>query len=267
MKTEQSGWSVVYESAEKNDGSLFFPEKLSRGFLDQAKRSMGSYFYANQYMNKIIPEDAQRFRKEWFKFYQEIPKNVYTFAMIDPAIGQEDGHDYTGIVVVSVDSDTNWYVQVAKRQRMTPTEIVDACFDLTARFNLMGIGVESVAYQKVLIYLISEEMRKRKTTIPLKEIHPGTDKSKEMRIMGLVPRYEWGQIYHSQSLYDLEMELLQFPRSSHDDISDALSMMERVASYPEKEKESNVKPNPANASEYEKWFIKNISTLKRETDD
>ncbi len=267
MNQETNGWSVVYESAEKEDGSLFFPEKLSRGFLDQAKRSMGSYFYANQFMNKIIPEDAQSFKKEWFKFYETIPSNVYNFAMIDPAIGQQDGHDYTGITVVSVDSDTKWYVQVARRQRMTPTEIVDACFELTERFNLMGIGVESVAYQKVLIFLISEEMRKRKKTIPLREVHPGTDKTKEMRIRGLIPRYEWGQIMHSQGLYDLEMELLQFPRSSHDDICDSLSLLEKIIIYPDKEKDSNVKPSPANATAYEKWFIKNIQSIKRNSSD
>lgn len=266
MIQETNGWSIVYESAEKNDGSLFFPEKLSRGFLDQARRSMGSYLYANQFMNKIIPEDAQSFKKEWFRYYEQIPKNVYNFAMIDPAIGQEDGHDYTGITVISVDSDTKWYLQMAKRERMTPTQIVDACFDLTATFNLMGIGVEAVAYQKVLIFLISEEMRKRKKTIPLREVHPGTDKTKEMRIRGLIPRYEWGQILHSQGLYDLEMELLQFPRASHDDICDSLSLLEKIVTYPEKEKESNVKPNPADASAYERWFIKNIQRARSRED-
>ena len=49
-------WSLVYERAELTDGTLFFPDRLSREFLDDAKRTMGSYFYANQYLNEVIPD-------------------------------------------------------------------------------------------------------------------------------------------------------------------------------------------------------------------
>lgn len=43
-------WNVVYRGAYNKDGSLFFPEKLSQDFLESAKRTMGSYIFANQYL-------------------------------------------------------------------------------------------------------------------------------------------------------------------------------------------------------------------------
>jgi len=37
-------WSVVYERAIREDGSLLFPERLTQEFLDNARRTMGSFF-------------------------------------------------------------------------------------------------------------------------------------------------------------------------------------------------------------------------------
>lgn len=256
MKLSQGGWEILYKSAEGPDGTLHFPEKLPREHLDRARKTMGSYIYANQYLNKIIPDDMQTFKKEWIKHFVDFPKDeqLYVFCTIDPAISQEEGADYTGISVVAVDSHSNWYVQVAKRDRLTPTQIINLCFELNERYRPMQIGIESVAYQKALIYMINEEMRKRQKPIPIVEIKHIRKESKEMRIRALVPRYEWGLIYHKQGLYDLELELLQFPRSSHDDIIDSLAMIEEIVIYPEKKRNQNDRPNPANAQEYEKWY-------------
>lgn len=259
-------WNLVYEKAIRDDGTLLFPEKLSLEFLETQKRKLGSYQFANQYMNEIIPDDLQTFKKDWFRYYTALPKHTYTFAMIDPAIGQKKTNDFTGVVVIEVDTEANWYVKVARREKLTPTQIVNLCFEIQKQFKCMAIGVESVAYQKALIYLISEEARKRQAVLPLKEIVPPTDRTKEAKIRGpLVPRYEWGRVFHAQGLYDLENELLQFPRGSHDDLIDALASLDQFVTYPEKEKEKNVKPHSPNDPSYERWYIRN--KLKNQTQE
>ncbi len=262
MKISKGGWEILYKSAEGPDGTLHFPEKLTRKHLDMARRTMGSYIYANQYLNKIIPDDMQTFKKEWLRTFTDFPKDeqLYVFCAIDPAISQEEGADFTGIVVVAVDSHTNWYVQVAKRERLTPTQIINLCFELNDRYKPMAIGIEGVAYQKALLYMMAEEMRKRNKVVPVSEIKHQNKVSKEMRIRAMVPRYEWGLIYHKQGLYDLELELLQFPRSSHDDIIDALAMVENIVMYPEQKRNKNDRPNPSNAQAYEKWYIQQKSS-------
>ncbi len=249
-------WSIVYKSAINPDGSLLFEEKLTHEFLEIQKKKLGSYMYSNQYLNIIVPEELQSFRKSWFKYYTTLPDRVYTFAMIDPAIGQKKTSDYTGIVVVSVDIDGNWYIRQARRERMTPTQIVDICFQIQTEYKTMGIGIECVAYQQALIYMLAEETRRRQIVLPIKEINPPTDRTKEARIRSLVPRYEWSRIFHLQGLYDLETELLTFPRGSHDDLCDALSSIEELVVYPEKERIEDVKPHSATDPRYESWLIR-----------
>lgn len=262
-------WSVVYKKAYNQDGSLFYPEKLSQEFLENAKRTMGSYLFANQYLNEITPAEEQIFKPHWVKYYDHIPIvdgkriELKTFAMIDPAIGQQDNNDYTGITVIHTSVEGHWYVDVAMRVRLTPTEIVNKVFEINNIYKPDVIGIEVVAFQKILLYLFDEEMRKRKVQLPLKGVTPGNDKTKEMRISALAPRFEWGNISIKRNMFDLENELYTFPRSSHDDILDSLALQNFIVSYPLIAKDANERPSP-NAPNYESWYIRNLR--RREED-
>lgn len=248
-------WSLVYEKAIREDGSLFFPERLTHEFLQETRKTMGSYLFANQYQNEIIPDDEKQFRIEWLRYYKQIPAQTYTFAFIDPAIGQKKTSDYTGIVVVSVDTEANWYLKLAKRARLKPTEIVKTVFDIQVAFQCQAIGVESVAYQEALLYMIDEESRRRGVVIPVIGVKPPTDKTKETRILALVPRFEWGRILIDQGLHDFETEYSQFPRGAHDDIMDALANIEEIATVPRHYEVKLEKPNSPNDPGYEQWVI------------
>ena len=260
-----NGWTLVYKKAIADDGSLLFPERLSREFLERARRTMGSYLFANQYQNEVIPDDERRFKKHWIRYYKERPSNCYRFGFIDPAIGQKNHNDYTGIAVVDVDSDGHWYTVLAKRERLTPTQIVSKMFELCAEFELQALGVEIVAYQEALLYMLAEEMTKRQTVLPVKGVARQAV-SKETRILGLVPRFEWGRITLAQGMSDFEDELLSFPRGSHDDILDSLASLEELVFYPEKEKEKEIEqPHSASHPAYEKWIIQQLAKRQHQT--
>ena len=237
-------WSLVYKKAYNDDGSLFFPEKLTHEFLDGAKKTMGSVMFANQYLNEVFPDEDRRFKPEWFRYYDKLPEKFYTFAFIDPAISTEDGADYTAISVVQVDADQIWYLRLANRYRITPSEIINKCFEIQEEFNCQIIGIEQVAYQKALLYMLDEEMRRSGKLLPVKGIMPGHKQSKETRILGLVPRFEWGRILLARGLTEFENELLQFPRGRHDDTIDSVSYLEQIVYYPTKEKENTNVTNP-----------------------
>jgi predicted phage terminase large subunit-like protein len=246
-------WNVVYKKAIEDDGSLFFPERLTESFLFSQRKTMGSYFYANQYQNEIVPLGDQPFKKEWLRYFEKLPDKLNTFAFIDPALSETENADFTALTVISTDIDRNWYLRLAQRFRINPTQIVDLCFKVQEKFNPLAIGIEDVAFQKALLYMISEEMRRRGKVIPISGIKPSTDKSKEMRILGLVPRFEWGTLYIAQGMHDFETEYSQFPRASHDDLLDSLQYMEQLVSYPEKEKINYENLGP-NHPDYEKWY-------------
>lgn len=258
-------WSCVYERAIRPDGTLFFPERLTQEFLDEARRTMGSYLFANQYQNEVLPEGSQSFKKEWLRYYKHLPEIKHTFGFIDPAISQQREADFTGVVVVDVDTDKNWYLKYAQRFKITPTEIINLIFKLQAQFQFNALGIEDVAYQKALLYMLDEEMKRRGQIVPVTGIHPGTDKSKETRILSLVPRFEWSRIFIAQGLYDFEMEYAQFPRAAHDDLLDPLSQLEQIIYYPQKVSRKDEQPHPSDPK-YESWYIANIHK-KRESED
>lgn len=260
-----NGWRLVYKKAIADDGTLLFPERLTKEFLERARRTMGSYLFANQYQNEVIPDDERRFKKHWIRYHSAIPSNVYRFAFVDPAIGQKDHSDYTGYCVVDVDSDGQWWTRLARRERLTPSEQVDLMFRLHAEFGLKGLGVEIVAYQEALLYMLDEEMRRRKVILPVKGIRRQAV-SKETRILGLVPRFEWNRITLAPGMTDLEDELLSFPRGSHDDILDSLASLEELVFYPEKEKEKPLEqPHSPADPNYERWVIQQLA--KRQSQD
>lgn len=217
---------------------------------------MGSYIYANQYQNEIIPEEDQTFKKHWLRYYTELPERVHSFGFIDPAISEADTADYTGITVISVDTDQNWYVRYAIRERMNPTEIINRAFELCDWFQIQTLGVEDVAFQRAIIHFAHEEMKRRNRRIPVTGVKRGADRTKEMRILGLVPRFEFGTCLLKQGLHDLERELLEFPRGAHDDVIDSLASLESIVVYPQKARATRDNPNP-NDPGYESWYIRN----------
>jgi predicted phage terminase large subunit-like protein len=242
---------------------LFFPERLTHEFLQEARKTMGSYMFANQYQNEIIPEDEQVFRPEWNKYYATVPAKVNTYAFIDPAISEEDHADYTALVVVQGDENHDWYVRVAQRYRINPTKIVDLVFKVHQEWKCSTIGIESVAYQKALLYMVHEESKRRGIIVPVVEVRPDTDKDKSTRIKGLVPRFEWSRIFLAKGMHDLELELAQFPRGSHDDLIDALAYIDKIAMYPTKERKV-IRETPPNHPDYEREYIKRLTRPSRD---
>lgn len=262
----EAAWSLTYEPAVYEDGSLFFPERLGHEVLETKKKVMGTYIFANQYLNQPIPDDAQDFKKAWLRYYDDLPDNRFTFAFVDPAISLADGADYTATAVVSVDALGRWYLVYANRQRITATETAEWIFKINEKFKPIVLGVEDVAYQKALLHILSDEMNKRQTTIPLKGVKRSTitvegskrsENSKPLRIRSLVPRFEWGRLLINRGLHDFELEYRTFPRGSHDDILDALASIEEIVFYPNKERKSNKPPHPSDPN-YEKWFIEQM---------
>lgn len=215
---------------------------------------MGSYFFANQYQNEIIPDDEQVFKKHWLRYYKEVPPDCVRFAFIDPAISEADSADFTALTLVSVDSDRNWYVEIVRREKINPSQLIELIFQTHQTYSPRVIGVEDVAFQRALIHFTIEEMKRRGIHVPVCGVKRSPDKSKHMRILGLVPRFEWGTLLLGPACQDLEDELGSFPRGTHDDCLDSLASIEDIVFYPHK-KVTSERPHP-NDPGYESWYRK-----------
>lgn len=240
---QASRFNILHKSAYNKDGTLFFPERLTEQFLTDQKESQGSYVFSCQYLNEPVSDENATFKRDTIirKPLAEIEgRPINWYLSVDPSY-EGAYSDYAAFVLAGMDFQRDIYVRWVVRKKMTYGEIINQIFEIytNPRFKEIKINkiiVETIATQKSLGIELANEQRRRNTWLPIQEIRSRTE-SKEERIRGLAPFYEFGHIYHiteCPQLEDLEYELLHFPRGSHDDVIDALATVLEVASPPNK---------------------------------
>jgi predicted phage terminase large subunit-like protein len=233
-----SKFDVIKRKAIKEDGTAYFPQRYSLEKLQDKKESQGSWIFSTQYMNEpISPEDAV-FRKEWIKYYDKLPAIVRKFMTIEPAISPDSGANFSVIMTCAVDEGNNLYVVDYVREHLLPKELIDWIFRKFVEHRHVKLGIETVAFQKVLKFWLIDQMRERSIFLPIEELK--TETSKEIRIMGLQPRFETGAIYIRKNMLDLEDELLRFPKGQTDDLIDALAHQLQIIHKPQVSKKEDV---------------------------
>jgi predicted phage terminase large subunit-like protein len=205
-----------------------WPGKFDRkGLLDRLKEEGWAHFSA-QYLNNPVPEEDATFKRGWFKYYSsdDIRGSVMNkFLLIDPAISVAKDADYTAMMVVGVDEWNNIFILDITRARMSPNEIIEETFRLRDKWSLTDVGIEQIAFQRVIGYSMRDDVRFKSHPFHITELKPN-ERTKDQRIKGLQPLYENGKVFHNRALANniyLEDELVRFPRSSHDDVVDALA--------------------------------------------
>lgn len=208
--------------------SSLWPEKFTLEELRKRLRADGWYQFSSQYQNDPIPAEDAKFRREWFKYYDETDvrgKALTKIMTVDPAISLEKDADYTAIVTCGVDEFSNVFLLDIWRGKVQPFELIAKIFEKAEFYHPNHIGIETVAYQKALSYSLREEMQKRRRYLPLTEIQPH-ERSKDLRIQGLQPLYENRKVFHQKDHplnFYFETELVSFPRGKNDDMIDAFS--------------------------------------------
>lgn len=227
------------------DGKIIFPEKFSKRFDPVAKswlpvkeqcldfinylKKRPSEEFSSQYMNEPISLENQIFKRDYFKYYDRRPERLFVAMSIDPAISEKQSADYFAIRVDAMDEDYNIFVLDYIRGHWKIAESVDNVFTTYQKWKPSVVGLETVAYQKALKYVLEEAMRKRGVFFPITELKRNTNETKEFRIKALEPFYREGKVFHANWMKDreLEEELQTFPKGKHDDLIDAgASMLE-----------------------------------------
>jgi predicted phage terminase large subunit-like protein len=233
---ERDTYNILIRKAIKDDGTLLFPTRLTQSFLDDVKKKQGASHFSKQYQNEPIDDETAVFkrdsivRKKW-DLVKDRPINWYL--SIDPSYEGEYS-DYAALVLAGMDYQRDMYVRHVTRSKLTYKGIIDEIFRLYIEYKPKMILLETVGTQKSIMYEMNNEMKRRGSWLPLHEIKHRT-KSKEERIKGLAPFYEFGHIFHVQeapSIDELEYELIHFPRGKHDDVVDALASILEFASPP-----------------------------------
>lgn len=238
LDTVAGEYDIKIEPAIRSDGSLFFPDRLSKTFLEEQQREQGSFLFSSQYLLQCVAADEQTFRPSWFRYFSKAPDDLAVFIACDPSLTQKDTDrgDATAIVVVGVAPNNDWYVLDLVNRRLSPHEINAELIRLAQTYRPIKIGIEAVSFGKLISSSFQQACRSAGLSVPVQEITHGKT-SKELRIKGLQPYFERGQVYFAKQpdavscdgWYALHEQLTRFPRAKHDDVPDAMSFIMQMA--------------------------------------
>lgn len=250
-------FSSVRFQAIKEDGTPLWPERFSLEYLEQLKRNMGTLIFNQEYMNIPISEDTQIFPPSYFSWYtkHEVtyseekgwlfrgePMTIYVG--VDPAISEKEQSDETSITVIGVTEKHDVVVLENRYGHWTFNQQIKEILDIYEDYVPYVIGIETNAYQKALKQALQE-----KALIPIKPVvHTG---DKYMRLVRISPIHEAGKIYLREALqgeigypdptntipkrvykdcYGLFEQMIQYPKSPHDDRIDSLEVAISISS-------------------------------------
>ena len=236
---------IHIKGAYNKDGSLYFPELLDEEKLTELKGLQGSYVFSSFYLNDPVDEESALIKRSQVKYYgegedKELPRNLNIFAVCDPAVSQSANADYSCILVIGIDHENNWYVLEVRRGRWTVGELISELFAVNELWHPVTMSIEVIGQAQGLMTPIHDEENRMNKYLPLYQIKARIDVRKEMRIRSVLqPRFERGKIFIKRDMFELEEEILKFPRGKHDDMIDAMTDIDEISFMPEEEESSD----------------------------
>jgi hypothetical protein len=239
-------WITVIRSCYNDDGSLYFPRKLTAEFLRQAQASMTDKLFSVWYLNKPMAPGTQYFPKAWWNFFDGridvIPFHtlvtetksfpVRITLALDPAYAVTRRADYTGITVVATDNELNWWILEAERIKAGPSYVVDMVVYFIQEYGIRLVSVDTMANQELYKHLLYDAKRARNLEFGIHEYKGGGNEKKEKRIERLQPMFKQRKVYLRRGLTDLFHQLEDWPETDHEDLLDSLAQHIEISSKP-----------------------------------
>jgi len=171
------------------------------------------------------------------------------YGFLDPALGEPTGArragDFAAIVTVGVDDQGYLFVLDAWLERVGPSAQIARVFELFERWGFAEFGVETNAFQKLLLEPLEREravrrLARRPWSLSIRPIRHRAPK--RHRILRLEPLIESGWLLFADDLPEIFMrQLSDFPHGPHDDGPDALAAAVELA------RGARTRPEPAPA--------------------
>lgn len=212
------------------------PVYMTKDQLAEKRRDMGSYIFSSQMLLNPLADEAQGFKYEWVRYYENGLTGVglNKYILVDPANEKKKNSDYSVFWVVGLGSDGNYYLLDVVRDRMNLTERGNILFHLHRKWQPLRVGYEKYSMQSDIDHLLNRQGREH---YHFDIVELGGNLAKTDRIRKLIPLFEQGKIYMPNSCFKtnyegktedlislfIEQEYKAFPVSNHDDMLDCLA--------------------------------------------
>lgn len=232
---------TLVRPAINDAGELYFPTRLTKAFLEEQRKSQGSYIYSSQYMLTPIADDTTPFKDIDIMRYSgkmvkgedgvermkyPYPSFIKKFMTVDLAISEKTTADDTVVNCFGATAVQDVYDLEYVADRMPPMKTIDYIFAFSEKWNIIDIGVEVVAYQRAFVYMLEAEMRRRGKFLRITELK--AKGSKLERAAAYVPYVEQHKFYIREDMDKALKELTEFPFSKKDDLVDSVTYVPQM---------------------------------------
>ena len=206
----------------RSEGDPLWPNKYSLQECNNIRAAVGSRVWAGLYQQRPAPEKGALVKRDWFKFYRELPAEVNLrgewLQSWDLSFkGGSDTDFVVGQVWAKVGAQKYLIDQV--RARMAFNETITAIRSMTAK------------WPKAHLKLIEDKANGPAVINSLENEIPGivgvkVSDSKIARLNAAAPDFEAGNVLvpspeQAPWIHDWMEEMIAFPQSAHDDQVDA----------------------------------------------
>ncbi len=215
-------------------------ELIDPAEIEAAKRTLSTFAFRQEYLADFDNAGTDVFKEQWLKFGKE-PKPGSYYIAVDLAgfesVGQSASKskkrlDQSAICVVKQQDDGKWFVRKIEHGRWDIRETAIRILKNIREFKPMKVGIEKGSLFNAVMPYLSELMRKNNQFAHIQPLTHGNQKKNDRIIWALQGRFEHGRIIlnEEENWDEFKDEYLMFPTPSvHDDLIDALSMIDQMA--------------------------------------
>ncbi len=248
MLSRDDVYDTFKYQAIQEDGTSLWPARWPIERLEEERRRLGTAAFGQEYLNNPLDDDARKFRPEWLTFYhlRELEyiggvwrwngKKLRIYQAYDLAIRQREQADKFAYAVIGVTAEHEVLILQSVGMHIDFPGQVRTVIEQWEIWRPERVGIETIGYQEALQQQIMNQ-----ALIPIVPIKKRGDKT--LRITRMTPFFEQGKVLLRAAddnepgsidpeigvkvhtgMKDLLTELMQYPRTAHDDLLDALEM-------------------------------------------
>jgi len=271
-----SPWRIVKATAHLEDGSLFFPTKLSEKELTRLKDHMGDEYYAAYEGSPVGKSDCVASRDQIrYKSREEFPALRWCRITVDPNQHSEARvlGCYAAVVIGGYDKFAKlWIWDIRASREWDTAKLIDVLYEEQEAHPAWPIFIED-AHMTHFDHAVNLEYVRRMQDAQNGDGNPATrlkinwvpaprNMSKYERWQNaLKPRFQSGSIYFAQEIAhsikaELENEVTRGMASRFKDILDALALMENgvVPRYKADGRGEKIQQTPETAGRMHRGF-------------
>lgn len=242
IRENERDWTDFFFRSCYDDNFVpIWSERFTPEILAKLKKKYGAYKFSCQYLCKPVNPESGSLEEKDLRWYDwrngyivprsgslvgviDPVKSLTRYLRVDPALSEKPGAARSAIVCDGIYRDDRIFLLDAWADRCQPFKMVEKIFELHEKWMPEAIGIEAIAYQRILKPLIEDEANRRGVWLNIVDLKPDQREKKENRIRGRIqPLAAQGRLWVNEEHSDFLEEYRTFPRGQTVDLLDAFA--------------------------------------------